>query len=197
MLECVSDFLKEQAQKWWKGTHQNKMYCIKRSVIYKCKKWILNCNFLVWTAALGKVLTTDNLRKRRLTLLDWCCMCKANGESIDHLFLHCSIARDLWSLVFSIFGVWWVMPCHVLELLLCWSTGFKSYRSAHLWDLITHCVLWVIWREQNAQSFEDTERTAPGLKQFFLNSLFEWVNASGHYHFLSVYELINFCQFSL
>ena len=154
-------------------------------------------NFFVWTAILGKVLTIDNLRKRRLMLIDWCCMCKANGESIDHLFLHCSIARDLWSLAFSAFGVWWVMPCHVLELLLCWSTSFKSYRSAHLWDFIPHCILWVIWRERNAQSFEDTERSVLGLKQFFLNSLFEWANASGHYHFLSIHEMLSSCCFSL
>ena len=154
-------------------------------------------NFFVWTAVLGKVLTIDNLRKRQLLLIDWCCMCKASGESIDHLFLHCPIARDLWSLAFSAFGVWWVMPCHVLELLLCWSTGFKSYRSAHLWDFIPHCVMWVIWRERNARSFEDTERTVPGLKQFFLTSLFEWANASGHYHFLSVHEMLSSCCFSL
>ena len=84
-----------------------------------------------------------------------------------------------------------------LELLTCWSSGFKSYRSAHLWELIPHCVLWVIWPERNARFFEDGERTAQGLKQFFLNSLFDWVNASGNYHFTSLYELINFYQFSL
>ena len=31
-------------------------------------------------------------------------MCKCNGESIDHLFLHCPIAMDLWAMVFSLFG---------------------------------------------------------------------------------------------
>ena len=154
-------------------------------------------NFFVWTAVLGKVLTIDNLRKRQLLLIDWCCMCKASGESIDHLFLHCPIARDLWSLAFSAFGVWWVMPCHILAILQCWSTGFRSHRSGHLWEFIPHCVMWVIWRERNARSFEDTERTVPGLKQFFLTSLFEWANASGHYHFLSIHEMLSSCCFSL
>ena len=26
-------------------------------------------------------------------------MCKFNGESVDHLFLYCSIATDLWAMV--------------------------------------------------------------------------------------------------
>ena len=54
---------------------------------------------------LGKCLTIDNLRKRKIWILDLCYMCKSNDESIDHLFLHCSTAMDLWSTVFGLFGV--------------------------------------------------------------------------------------------
>ena len=54
----------------------------------------LQVNFFLWTAALGKVLTMDNLRKTRLIVLDWCCMCKRDGESIDHLLLHCPMAQE-------------------------------------------------------------------------------------------------------
>ena len=38
---------------------------------------------------MGQILTIDNLRKQRVLVVDWCCMCKQSGESIDHL-LHCS-----------------------------------------------------------------------------------------------------------
>ena len=90
----------------------NKMnaYFLQNTVILVKINFILTAfppskiNFFVWTAVLGKVLTIDNLRKRRLMLIDWCCMCKASGESIDHLFLRCPIARDLWSLAFSEIG---------------------------------------------------------------------------------------------
>jgi hypothetical protein len=27
----------------------------------------------------------DNLRKRNIVVVEWCCMCKKSGESIDHL----------------------------------------------------------------------------------------------------------------
>ncbi|XP_050281856.1 uncharacterized protein LOC126722748 [Quercus robur] len=48
--------------------------------------------FFSWSASLGKILMTDNLRKRCVIVLDWCYMCKSCGESVDHLLLHCSIA---------------------------------------------------------------------------------------------------------
>ena len=51
--------------------------------------------FIVWTIAWGKCLTINNLRKRKVWILDWYYMCKYNGESVDHLFLHCLVAMDL------------------------------------------------------------------------------------------------------
>ena len=48
--------------------------------------------FFSWSASLGKILTTDNLRKRRIVVLDWCYMCKRCGESVDHLLLHYPLA---------------------------------------------------------------------------------------------------------
>ena len=54
-------------------------------------------------------------------------MCKSNGESVDHLFLHCPIAMDLWSMVLGLFGVTWVMPHTILGLLGCWQGSFGKW----------------------------------------------------------------------
>ncbi len=66
--------------------------------------------FFSWTDVLGKILTIDALRKCGLIIVDWCCMCKHNGESVDHVLLDCRLAREMWSLEFTLFGVQWVMP---------------------------------------------------------------------------------------
>jgi hypothetical protein len=44
-------------------------------------------------------------------------MCKENGETVDHILLHCLVARELWEFVFSLFGVKWEMP--TMDLLTC------------------------------------------------------------------------------
>jgi len=40
----------------------------------------------------------DNLRKRYIIVIDWCCMCKKSGKTLDRL-LHFDIARDLLNLI--------------------------------------------------------------------------------------------------
>ena len=41
---------------------------------------------------------------------------RGQGETINNLLLHCPIARELWSMVFTLFRVIWVMPKDVVEL---------------------------------------------------------------------------------
>ena len=87
--------------------------------------------FFTWTAALGKILTAENLRRRHITLVSWCYMCKANGESVDHLLLHYVYAKELWDLVLAVFGMCWVMPCSVRELFATWQ-GKMGKHPKHM-----------------------------------------------------------------
>ena len=63
-------------------------------------------------------------------VLDWCYMCKRDEETIDHLLLQCMVAVKLCTMVFSLFGVPWVMSKDDVE---------KLYRQVQLvlqcWDL--------------------------------------------------------------
>ena len=49
-------------------------------------------SFFLWSAAWGKILTIDNLIKRGLLQVNWCCMCRCSGEKVDYLLIHCEIA---------------------------------------------------------------------------------------------------------
>jgi hypothetical protein len=75
--------------------------------------------FFVWSAALGKILTADNLRKRKIIIVDRCYLCKRDGETVGHLLLYCDVASTLWNHVFSRFGLSWVMPRRVVNLFAC------------------------------------------------------------------------------
>ena len=75
--------------------------------------------FFVWTAVHGQIFTLDNLMLRGRILVNWCCMCHQNEETVDHLLLHCPVAHSLWVYMFQIFGTQWVMPGSVESLVYC------------------------------------------------------------------------------
>jgi hypothetical protein len=78
-------------------------------------------------------------------------MCKKHGESIDHLLLHCDVVRVVWSSFYSLFGVEWVMPSSVLDLLSGWSTLLGRGPILRIWKQVPSCVLWGLWRERNSR----------------------------------------------
>ena len=134
-------------------------------------------SFFVWTASLDKILTTDNLRKRRIIIADWCCMCKGEGESVNHLLLHCEVARTLWNEVFVRLAMVWVMPKTVEATLASWPSirGRQPIRA--MWKMIPICILWSLWRERNERTFEDKERSIEELKFLFFRTLCNWAIA--------------------
>ena len=101
-------------------------------------------SFFVWIATMDRILTMQNLRRRHVMVIDWCYMCKASGESTDHLLLHCPIATDLWNCMFSLVGIQWVMPKGVLELLACWQEGRGKSKIQDLWNSIPHGIFCVV-----------------------------------------------------
>jgi hypothetical protein len=126
-----------------------------------------------WATTLGKILTLNNLRKRQVTVIDKCCMCKKNGDTMDHLLLHCEVACVLWNTIFSRFSLSWVMPRQVGDLFACWWMDDRS-RSAVVRKMVHCCLLWCLWREHNDRQFEDKEITIEELISFFFYSLYSW-----------------------
>ena len=48
-------------------------------------------------------------------------MCKSNRESVNHLHIHCPITTELWFMVFTLYGIHWVMLKIVVEILASWK----------------------------------------------------------------------------
>uniref|UniRef100_A0A2N9FW69 Reverse transcriptase domain-containing protein n=1 Tax=Fagus sylvatica TaxID=28930 RepID=A0A2N9FW69_FAGSY len=69
----------------------------------------LQVAFFSWTAVLGKILTINALRKRGLIIADW-------------------VAHEVWSMVFALFGVQWLMNLTIQDLFLGWSGSTNRNR---------------------------------------------------------------------
>ena len=113
--------------------------------------------FFSWTTALGKILTIENLWYKGVTIVDWCYICKKSGESVNHLLLHCPIAYELWSMVWTLFVLLWVMLPS--DLFSSWQGSFGGHRSINLWRAVPHCILWCILRERISRCFEGKKQS--------------------------------------
>jgi hypothetical protein len=68
-------------------------------------------------------------------VIDWCGMCKRNGEFVDHLLFHCEIACAIWNVFFKRFELSRVMPRRVANLFACWWTA-DSTQSDAIWKMV-------------------------------------------------------------
>ena len=157
----------------------------------------LRVSFFVWVATLGNILTAENLRKRHIILVSWCCLCKVDGKTVDHLLLHCHFSREVWDIIFALFSVQWVMPGTIIELLACWQGCFGLHKLNGIWNCIPHCLLWCLWRERNSRQFEGSARSLTNLKTIVLNTLFVWVLASGCFPRSTFLDFLDLCSFQV
>ena len=97
-----------------------------------------------------------NLPIRGFDFVDWCIMCHCNGETMDHLLLHCRKAYQLWSFVFRTFGISWVPSWSVADFLFGWWNWLGKHSSS-IWNLVPLYLMWCIWRERSRWTFEDLD----------------------------------------
>ena len=79
---------------------------------------------------------------------------KSNRESVDHLFLHCIIAWELWTIVFFLFGESLVMLRSAIKLLARWKEHSGKWGILKIWKAI---YLVLMQRERNAATFKRNE----------------------------------------
>ena len=130
---------------------------LERGLVKMSATWWLEGTKRVSSAR--KILTAENSKKWNIILVSWCCLCKENGETVDHLLLHCPFSKEIWDLVFALFGLQWLMPRKVIDLLACWQGYFGWDWHRAIWRCIPHCWTWCVWRERNNRSLERCERS--------------------------------------
>ncbi|RVW19996.1 LINE-1 retrotransposable element ORF2 protein [Vitis vinifera] len=98
--------------------------------------------FFAWEATWGKVLTLDRLQRRGWQFPNRCFLCGCEEETVNHILLHCTVVRVLWEIVFVLFGIQWVFPETVKDMLFSWRGSFvgKKRKKGVYWRgvLFTH-----------------------------------------------------------
>ena len=143
-----------------------------------CAKVPKRVSFFLWTIANDGILTIDNLVKRGRFLVNRCCLCYCDEESVDHLLLHYKFSQALWCEAFVVFGIQWVMPRSVSSFFFTWRNWFGKHRST-IWNMVPACLMWLVWQERNTRTLEDKERTLDHLKSLLFGTLFFWAHIWG------------------
>lgn len=89
----------------------------------------------------------DNLRKRKVTIVNACIMCLASNESMDHLLLNCKVAQAVWTSGLGWFECSWTLPCSLQHLFEAWKMCVGSARGKIMWRPSFLAVLWVFLKE--------------------------------------------------
>ena len=84
------------------------------------------------------------------------------------------IALELWTMVFSLFDLYWVMPMRVIDMFVAWQGTIGKHRNIAFWKAVPNCIMLCLWQERNSRSFEGCEWNILEIKTFFLHTLLDW-----------------------
>lgn len=118
----------------------------------------------------NSIMIKDNLIRRGWTSSRACPFCGLD-ESIDHLFMKCSLARMLWNIIKCTFNLF-VIPDNADALLNTWLKSFHPDEK-HLVFTGVSMVFWTIWKIRNSTIFDNAKVSDPCVP---INMITRWLN---------------------
>ena len=91
-----------------------------------------------------------------------------------HILLHCIVVKTLWEIVLAIFGVQWVFPESIKEVILSWRGSFVGKKRKKIWNFIPLCIFWTVWKEMNRLTFRGGSLAIQKIKNSFVCNLWSW-----------------------
>ena len=76
--------------------------------------------------------------------------------------------------------------------LFCWNGRLGRLEVGNIWKMIPHYLMWCLWCERNARTFNGEETFIPTLKFRFIQTLFEWLKGSDLIFSESIPEIVYF-----
>ncbi|RVW75874.1 Transposon TX1 uncharacterized 149 kDa protein [Vitis vinifera] len=148
-------------------------------------------SFFAWEAAWGKILTLDKLQRRGWQLPNRCYLCGCEEENANHILLHCTVVKTIWEITLVIFGVQWVFPESVIEVLHSWRGSFVGKKRKKIWNSIPLCIFWTVWKEKNRIVFRGGSLDIQKFKNSFVCNLWGWAKV---YIGEETYSLLGFLE---
>ncbi|XP_069147459.1 uncharacterized protein [Solanum lycopersicum] len=112
--------------------------------------------FTLWILMHRKLATVDRLAKWGITHDSACVLCTNKDESLDHMFLQCHYAEEVWERVLT----WAGFNNNIAKtwtqfVQWCIQHGKGKTTRAQLFRMVLAEVVYAVWNERNKRIFED------------------------------------------
>ena len=104
-------------------------------------------HFFLWLLSCNRLLTRDNLKKRR-DVSDPTCLFCSEQESISHLFFECIVAVNVWRIISEVLGV--DVGSDYESVAKFWIANKKHVIT----NVVSSAVLWSLWKLRNELCFQ-------------------------------------------
>jgi len=105
-------------------------------------------HFFLWLLMHNKVLTRDNLSKKR-KVEDAACLFCCEPESVQHLFSECVVAKQMWQIISGL------LDCEVGKNLDSIGVMWLSNKRFCVHNMICAAGLWALWKLRNVLCFQN------------------------------------------
>ena len=95
-------------------------------------------------------------------------------KTVNHILGTLIVVRVLWEIVLFLFGIQWVFPETVKEVLIRWRGPFVGKKRKKIWKYIPLCIFWTVWKEMNILAFRGGSLAVQKLKNSFVCNLWSW-----------------------
>lgn len=125
------------------------------------------------------LLTQENPMKKGIILSPRCFLCGEQAETINHLFLYCTITRQLWRMFLNLRGIGRIarsMPGKITEAITSQEKAGFLANNRGRWRIVPPSIWWTIWKERNSRCFESIENNMQHIKFNCILLLCFWCN---------------------
>jgi len=139
------------------------------------------CKFFGWLVLHDRCWTYARRRRHNLQTDDSCALCCQESETITHLLVGCSLAREIWYAVLLRLHWQQLAPgSYIFCLADWWSSARKLIPKINRrsFDSMVILISWILWNERNRRVFDHQVRTSRQLLDFIADEAVQWVLAS-------------------
>lgn len=104
-----------------------------------------------------QIFTAENLQRRGISLASQCVMCKGAEEEINHLFVGCQVAAQVWQKLMGAVGG--IQFLTVKDFVCNWMRYERTDHGKVMFRWLPHAVFWTLWKERNRRVFHEETLT--------------------------------------